>query len=53
MRQNTLCQRPKRASSISTMGLIEADEGTVVCQRPKRASSISTAEYQSRKLLTG
>ena len=38
-----MCQRPKRASSISTLFVTMVMSGAIeMCQRPKRASSIST-----------
>ena len=38
-----MCQRPKRASFISTSAYLSGDIGyRHVCQRPKRASFIST-----------
>ena len=45
--ERKMCQRPKRASSISTEQAEETLEGVLtVCQRPKRASSISTMTTQ-------
>ena len=38
-----LCQRPKRASFISTGIAVGAAAVSWLCQRPKRASFISTA----------
>ena len=43
-----VCQRPKRASSISTVPLIVLIVLLVVCQRPKRASSISTENERKK-----
>ena len=40
---NMLCQRPKRASFISTDLCSRHFKADFVCQRPKRASFISTA----------
>ena len=38
-----MCQRPKRASSISTLNKEDSCMNQIsLCQRPKRASSIST-----------
>ena len=39
------CQRPKRASSISTLSVRLYQMQLMLCQRPKRASSISTKEW--------
>ena len=40
----TMCQRPKRALSISTLASIGWMPKKLWCQRPKRALSISTEE---------
>ena len=44
-----VCQRPKRASSISTISQEVKDFFEKRCQRPKRASSISTG-YKAGRL---
>src|SRR5699024_302020 len=46
-----VCQRPKRASSISTnQKKAEEKYAYLLCQRPKRASSISTTLRKKYRL---
>ena len=46
-----LCQRPERASFISTQNTLTGNSGLMVCQRPERASFISTRYIKRRKTL--